>query len=186
MPHHGEQPAGVGGVAHLFRILDNKNIQTWVGMGSQVFTVGEVALAQIEVPVPCTIDLLGYETGNVVAGTTRIGLFPRNVIGWPDLPDGGALIVEAGPLAPLLGLRVHWFTIPATSLTEGVYFIAIQSNNALSTFARMFARWTHNVLGNADPGRSYLQAFGPFTTPCPITAPESVSPSVFMRVVSVP
>lgn len=185
MPHHGEQPAGVGGMDHIFRLLSNVNyLAPWSSFTAS-FTVGQVYLAPIEVFVPLTIDRLIYGISGA-AGNIRIGLYERGVIGFPDLPDGGDLVAEAGPLAQPGAARYHFSTVPNTGVLQGVYFMALQGDNAGGQWRSSLVTWHHNVAGAVNPGRQFAQAFGPFTDPCPITVGQSALLYALMRVASVP
>ena len=185
MPHHGEG-VGVAGAVHFFRILTNVEYTVGRSGFSQTIPLGTVCLVPIEVPVPLTIDMIGYEVGGAAVGNVRLGLYPRNVVGFPDLPDGGALTLETAPLAQPGAGRIHWATVPNTALLQGQYFMGIQTDDAAATFNISISFWHHNVLGLAQPARSYAQVFGPFTNPCPVTAPYSNAFHAYMRVVSVP
>lgn len=156
---------------------------------SQAFgTTGRVRLSPIHVRKRVTIDMLGYVIGDAANGNVRIGLYRRGIIGWPDLPDTGALVVETGSLAQPGTNRVHWATVPDTQLAPGLYYPAVQCDDVNGTF-HWFSRtqsWHHNILGNVLIGHYYDHPYGAFTNPCPATIQSSYAPVFLLRVMSVP
>lgn len=185
MPHHGE-PVGAAVITGLFdRMLGNEEYRGYGGTTRNP-AVGWVYLAPIDVMFDLTLDRLWYEITTAIAGNVRMGLYRRNVTGWPDLPDGAALVCESGSLAQPGVTRHHFLTVPSTALIRDVYFIAFQFDNALATYRAYGTRYDHNVDGLVQPCRTFAHVYGPFPTPCPVTGANYYMPHMGMRVLSVP
>lgn len=144
-------------------------------------------MGPLVVPFQCTIDRLAYLVGGVSAGNVRIGLYRLGALGFPDLPDGGAVVVETGVLAQPGATRMHFATIPNMVLVPGIYFGAVQGDDITGTFRGLNTvyQWHHNVAGVVLPGRRYDHAFGPLTDPCPVTV-GAYLPYFAIRIARVP
>lgn len=190
--HVHRHPSGLGfdlHHGHYYRYISNANLLS--GTGSRSFTVvGRMYLAPIQVPIKCTIDMIGYVIGATAAGNVRIGLYEVGSLGYPDLPDGGSLLVETGSLAQTTVNYLHWGSIPDLQLDPGLYFIAVQGDDTTGTFryTENFGNFSHNTLGNVTSGRYYdIGAFGSFPDPCPTTgALGTACLWGFLRVKSIP
>ncbi len=150
-------------------------------------TIGRVFLTEIQIPFTLTIDLLGYVTGTAVAGNVRVGLYERGAVGWPDLPDGGDLVVETGSFAQGVGTRMPSFgAIADTQLTPGSYYLGVQGDDIAGAYYSVNSRLrAHETLGNAQVGFRYDHGYGVFTDPCPVTT-DDYPPFVYLRVASIP
>lgn len=156
---------------------------------------GPISLASVRtiplyVPFTCTIDCLGYGVGTVASGNIRLGLYGLGALGYPDLPDAGNLLVETASLAQPGTVRIHLCTVDDTRLTPGIYFVALQTDDAAATaiFIPVLMQLHHNVDGLVSIHRMFDLAYGAFPDPCPVTADADNSRCwwVCMRVKSIP
>jgi len=120
-----------------------------------------------------------------------VGLYRAGSLGFPDRPDGGALVVETASLAQvgMLTTSLHFLPIADTQLTPGLYFGAVQGDDATGTSGRFQqpGQWSSNVGGQVIVGSYYDQGYGAFTDPCPVTVPNlNTRPWIVMRVKSIP
>jgi len=126
-----------------------------------------------------TIDRLIY-VAQVAAGNARMAVYEDG----GNLPDGGALVVESGSVAAVVGKNE--LTIDDTQLLPSLYWVALQ-NDAVTgtvTYRTPCAKVAVGTLfGHYLDGTAY----GAFVDPCPVTSsPIAAVPSVGVRVASVP
>jgi len=173
------------------RMLSNID-HTGAALTSQAFgALGTLQLSPFQVPFTVTIDRLAYAIGATAAGNTRQGLYRAGSFGWPDLPDGGALVCETGSLAMPGASRVHFGTVPDTQLTPGLYFHVLNYDDAAGVryVASVPGRlWDHNVDGNVNAGRTVATVYGAFPNLCPAPTGGNIYALhiAYMRVKSIP
>jgi hypothetical protein len=138
-------------------------------------------MAPIQISVTLTIDRIAVIWGGTTAGNARIALYRDN----GDTPVGGALVVQSASIAKAGTTRKQEFTIAATQLTPGLYWIAIQSDENTSKFERIDLAYE---AGGTLTGYYYtLGGYGVFTNPCPASAATAaICPGGYVRVASIP
>jgi len=167
----------IGG--YFRRYFNNIDILVHADMISAVFVVGVVRLSRFEVQHTITIDQLIYNVGAGSAGNVRMGIYAQ---GGADIPDGGALLAEAGPVAQAAANTPQFLGIANTRLTPGAYWIGIQGDNAVGSHIRL----GHAIPVQPARSQTFNQAFGAFTNPCPATIAGGAGPFVAVRILSIP
>ena len=105
----------------------------------------------------------------------RIGIYREGPT--IDLPDGGELVAESASVIQV-GLATYTLDqipIPATILTPGRYYMALQGDDVTGTFIRTVDYTTFI-------GRYYDHGYGVFTDPCPVTVLIATVPTFGVRV----
>jgi len=141
-----------------------------------------VYLVPIEVEARCTVDaIMIYLWQGTVAGNLRVGIYKDGTT--PDLPDGGALVVESASVAKAGTWRKQLVTIADTVLEPGLYWLAFQSDEATSIVS------SERAIFGVDPQHRYYDrggGYGAFTNPCPATTSGNIMcPLMFLRVKSI-
>jgi len=178
MPHHGEQPEGVGGLVHFAGQIDSVGMS--VNSGPSGFA-DLVTLVPIDIWFPVTVDRVGgYQRAFNGTGLMRVAIYEDN----GNTPVGGALIVESAAVADARARAKAEALIANTPLLGGRYWLAINRDNIANTFmnyqAEEAAGGTWQTLFHARP-------FGPFADPCPASAlTTSAGIRLYVRVASVP
>jgi hypothetical protein len=130
-----------------------------------------------------TINKIGIQWGSVSAGNARVGIYRDN----GGTPVGGAVVVQSASIAKSAAFLGQEFAIATTKLTKGLYWIAVESDEATSKFYRcgtaFFDPPAFNATGYYDRGGGY----GVLTDPCPaVTASNANVPFAYVIVYSVP
>lgn len=104
-----------------------------------------------------------------------MGIYADNA----GLPDGGALLAEAGPavMGPLVSIQA--LAIADTVIEAGNYWIAMSGDNVGGQFWSDCWEWATFL------SRGYALVFGALTNPCPATG-NGAEGTVGLRVKSVP
>lgn len=164
-----------GGVQLYERMIWDILSATDISPGVVVDTFG---LVPVIIPETMTINTLGcvVDTLGVAPGNLRMGIYRDN----GDAPTGGALVVEGGPQA--LVASKNEVPIVATQLTQGLYWIATLTDDALTVFTR-----TQNPILQGGTLQSWeaALAFAALPALCPVTAIDRV-PIGYVMVASVP
>ena len=113
--------------------------------------------------------------GSVQAGNVRLGLYREGPT--PEIPDGGALVVETGSVAQIPGISIQLIAIPPTLLRRGKYWTGIQGDDVTGTYYTL--RDDASVID-----AMYDHPYGPFTDPCPATGMWQRPAHMFVRVSS--
>lgn len=179
----------LGGVAfgqhheHFHRYLLN-SMPFLAGTAARVIALGATILGPVDVPFLCTIDQLGYRVGDVQAGNVRLGLYPTGAT--VDLPDGADVVVETGSVPQTIVSEWQLETVADTQITPGQYFVGVQADDVTATF--YICNFARLQPAGFVMGRTFAQAYGAFTSPCPVTGAYDTyrSPIVLLRVASVP
>jgi len=178
MPHHGEAVGGGGGGAtHYFRYIHL--LQSKHAAGNNNVTAARVYLQMIQIPVEMTIDRIAHcvvvQNGNIIRG-----IYEDNGL----TPAGGALVVESASVA--LG-AAGWdeITVADTTLAEGLYWLALESDDATANLRRVDSLSVPTISGHYFYNRAL--GYGPLTDPCPaILGPDAYCWMGYLRVASVP
>jgi hypothetical protein len=141
--------------------------------------IGRVYLMRLDIPYTMTLDRSGYVKGAIIAGNLYIGIYREGAT--RDSPAGGALAVQAGPVAMDAGIQlIQWVNLAATRLVGGPAWVAVEfSDNT----ARL-----HRACSDAqlDSYTTDLGAFGPLPDTCPAVADSIANFGVYLRADSVP
>ena len=158
------------------------NSYTWHPHSSQAFVAGRVLLEPIIIPFTVTVEAIAFviftQNGNV-----RVGIYPSS----SDKPDALNALVDSGSVAvETTANSPQEIAITATQLTAGLYYLALEADNAVAAFASI----NNTVETNAGAVRQryYDRAggYGAFTSPCPVTATTNLGPSMYALISSVP
>jgi len=141
--------------------------------------INTVKLIPIHIPYTMTVDRIVVSVDNGSAGNLRVGIYRDN----GGAPDGGALVVESAAVAVGAVNLKQEVAIANTSLSLGLYWLAINNDNG--GFQANTPGADQVSLGSLF-NRSYALAFGAFTNPCPVTIANSTVPVMWVRVLSVP
>ncbi len=106
-----------------------------VASTSQTFTVGRVLLCQFVVPVSCQVNGLSYMIGAAAAGNV-IGGIVGPVSRTGDTADAGAVIAQSASTAQAGTNTYQLLTWTAVTLAPGVYYAALEGDNATGTYHR--------------------------------------------------
>ncbi len=128
-----------------------------------------------------TIDALYYMVGVASAGNVKMALYRDN----GGIPDGGALIAQTASEAQPAADRIHIIPLTtAVQLISGLYWIAIQGDDAAMSYRRIYAVDPVGVgWGRFDNATTYANFPA---DPCPATFIFPSPPSAGVRVLSVP
>ena len=159
-------PSGV--TPTLPRFIRSENYIETAGHNN---VVGTVYLMPLTISQTCIVDQIIYFVAATALGNVRLGIYREGTP--PDLPDGGALVVESASVAQPGTNRFHFVPIANTVLIAGRYWIAIQGD-AVGTFRGVFDA-ASSIL------RSFALVYGAFTNPCPATAAGTNCPAFMLR-----
>jgi len=145
-------------------------------------TTARVYLIPIEVLVRCTVDrIMVHQYEGTVAGNCRVGIYKDGTT--PDLPDGGALVVESASVAKAGINQKQLITIADTVLEPGLYWLAYESDENTTIIS------SERGIFGIDPGHRYYDrggGYGALTNPCPATTGGNIScPFLLLRVKSI-
>lgn len=148
--------------------------------GNRTPTVNRVYLTPFVVWYPMTIDQLIYSKGSAVAGNVR-GCIYESI---NDLPDGGQLLADSGPIAMSPGVNIKQaLDLPDTRLDPALYYCGFQWSDA---GARYLDCGTRTQRGDPPNGRYYTPGAFALTDPCPATLSYYIHPAALLRILSVP
>jgi hypothetical protein len=102
---------------------------------STTFTVGRVLLAQFVVPRACTIDGIQYVVGSVSAGNV-IGGILGPVAQTADTALAAAVVAQSASTAQAGTSTSQVLTWTAVRVQAGIYYAALEGDNATGTFMR--------------------------------------------------
>lgn len=147
---------------------------------SQTFTAGTVLLAQFYVPTTCRIDGAAYTVGATSAGNVTVGILGP-ITRTADSPDGAAVIAQSASTAQGTTNTLQLLTWTAVTVGPGIYYAALEGDNATGTYMR------YSGIGQAPGlGATYARSggYGALTDPTPTTtASVAVVPGLRIRVV---
>lgn len=146
---------------------------------SQTFTVGRVLLVQFVIPTACQVDGLAYVVGSAAAGNVTGGIIGP-VSRTADAADAGAVAAQSASTAQGSTSAAQVLTWTAVTLQAGVYYAALEGDNATGTYMRLTSQIQAPGLG-----ATYDRAggYGTLTDPTPATAATgTVLPGLRVRV----
>jgi len=144
---------------------------------TEVVATARVYVNPIVVPVDLYVDAVIIHLGDPVAGNVIVGIYADNT----DTPVGGAVIIESASTAKTGTNRQMEVAITETLLTKGLYWLAIESDEATTILQKSSGYW---CAGGTLKSHTYERAggYGALTDPCPATTTDSVSLIVDLRV----
>lgn len=148
-------------------------------VGTITVVTARVYLMPIEIPFRCTVNRICVFYTTPVAGNIRAGIYNDN----GNTPAGGTLIVESASIAKSGTNRMQEVTIASTQLAAGLYWIAVQSDEA--TTITIGDNYRFSIAGTIQTYYYDLGGYGAFTTPCPAVT-QSAAPANWLRVASIP
>lgn len=165
------------------RIISNLEFLSSSDSDSPAMAIGSVWLAPLQILVAMTIDRIGVAWGGTVAGNAIVGLYRDN----SDTPVGGVVVVQSASIAKAGTTRKQEFAIADTKLTPGLYWIALESDEATSKFVRFQNSWER---GGSLFGCYYIRGggvYGALTDPCPaVNVTAAYGLGGYVRVKSIP
>lgn len=147
---------------------------------SYTMATARVYLMPIQVLFPSTVDRICVIYSGTRAGNMRVGIYTDA----GDSPFDGDLVVESASIAKSGTWRHQEFTIAATFLEPGLYWVAIQSDEATTVLLWLDGVGTVPVAHQPyyyDRGGGY----GAMTDPCPAVTAINYGPICYLRVSSV-
>lgn len=141
---------------------------------SQTFTVGRVILAQFVVPRACTIDGLAYTVGTTAAGNV-IGGIVGPVALTADSAVGAVVVAQSASTTQATQSTSQVLTWTAVRLQPGIYYAALEGDNATGTYMRPSAAVSPNgtVMRYERAG-----GYGALTDPTPAVV-DFTNPAAF-------
>lgn len=159
--HVHNHPAGLGFSLHHSHYA--RTWQTRFQIGTPVALVaGRVYMTPIQIPWTMTVDRVFVWYTTPVAGNMRAGIYADN----GGTPVGGALQVESASIVKSGTWRQQEFTIVATQLTPGLYWLPVVSDEATT---KAYPSGLE-AIGGTLLDYFYDFAYGPLTNPCPASA----------------
>lgn len=144
---------------------------------SQTFTAGRVYLVQFTLDQAWLIDGISYVVGSAAAGNVRAAIIGPIVTA--DTAAGAAVLVESASVAQGTINSPQLVALTATAAAPGVYYAALQGDNATGTYMRQ-----SNQLQAAGTAQTYDRAggYGAFTAPTPaVSDTGSAMPALRIR-----
>lgn len=145
---------------------------------SQTFTVGRVYLAMFEILTARSCDGMSYVVGAASTGSVTGGIYGPIAAG-ADTCAGAAVAAQSASTAQGTATGAQLLTWTAVTLQPGVYYVALEGDNVLGTYARQ---------GNQTQATGMAQiydragGYGALTDPCPaITETGSAIPGMRVR-----
>lgn len=132
-----------------------------VNTTSQTATAGDVLLFQFNVTSSCSVDGIGLRHGATASGNAVVGIYGP-ISQTSDTCNNAPVIVQSSSTALVGTLQVVTFT--ETALTPGIYYAAVEYEDALHTFFR-FGNTTQ--VGGVTQKYSRGGGYGALTDPCP-------------------
>ena len=163
-----------GGVPHYERYKQS----LFFGASALNTSTGGIYLCPLIVEHPITIDRIVCGVENAV-GDIRLGIYDSD----GDAPDTEALLAESAAVLAVANEKNELAIVPATlDLDPDTYWLVFaQSNDALNP-AGLSGALAHVIHGGTLFARGYLQAFGAFADPCPVTAEADNIITMWVRV----
>lgn len=147
---------------------------------SQTFTAGTVLLAQFYVPTTCQIDGAVYTVGTTSAGNVTVGVVGP-IARTADSPDAAVVVAQSASTAQTTANTLQLLTWTAVTVRPGLYYAALEGDNATGTYMR------YSGIGQAPGlGATYARGggYGTLTDPTPTTAANvAIVPGLRVRVV---
>lgn len=149
-----------------------------VAQASQVFTVGRVVLVQFEVVAVCKIDGIAYIVGSAQAGNV-IGGIIGPVVKTGDTANGGTVLAQTASTPQGSANAVQLLTWTPVLVNPGIYYAALEGDNATGTYMRQGSVAQAPGLGQFyDRGGGY----GALTDPTPtVTDTGTIVPGIRIR-----
>jgi hypothetical protein len=145
---------------------------------SQTLVVGRVLLAQIVVPYACVIDGVIYCVGAASAGNV-IGGLVGPIARTADAPDGAPVVAQSASTAQAAANTLQLLTWTAVSVQPGIYYAALEGDNATGTVNRHgSALQATGLYAQYDRSGGY----GALTSPTPTTATGSSPAGLRLRI----
>lgn len=139
---------------------------------------GDLHLTPVQIEFLCTVEAIGFITENPVSPFVRMGIYYDN----GDTPVGGALIVQGGPLAPVVNQK-NEVVVAATQLVPGLYWIAFISDGDCDV---MSPTWQGLGGGTIVAYWSDNYGYGALPDPCPAADLRSNQTCTYLLVSGVP
>jgi hypothetical protein len=146
---------------------------------SQTFTAGRVLLAQFVVPATCQVDGIAYIVGATSAGNV-IGGIIGPVTRTGDTATAGVVAAQSSSTAQGTANATQTLTWTAVTLQPGVYYAALEGDNATGTYMRQPNQTqAPGIAATYDRSGGY----GALTDPTPTsTTTGSAVPGIRVRV----
>ncbi len=147
---------------------------------SSTFTVGRVNLTQFVVPVTCQIDGLAYVVGTTQAGNV-IGGIVGPITKTADTATGAVVVAQSASTLQSAINAQQVLTWTAVTVRPGIYYAALEGDDATGTFMRY-----PNLTQGAGLGTIYDRAggYGALTDPTPSVSLTGTAAGFRVRVAS--